>query len=179
MRQSRDSHETVYYSTPVADFADMFVLVRSMKRPPMQQGGRMAMAFSLLRGPWQKLDNVVYYTLLYCTVCTMYSMTPPFLQRRQGLLRLCLAEHLLCGQLYSCTVLQFHSCTVLQLYSCTFVQLYSFTVVQLYSLAEYLLCGQCLTCTVLQLYSCTVLQLYSCTVWLYIFYVVRASVVQQ
>ena len=31
MRQSWDSHETVNYSTPVADFVDMFVLVCSMK----------------------------------------------------------------------------------------------------------------------------------------------------
>ena len=31
MRQSCESHEKVYYSTPVADFGDMFVLVCSMK----------------------------------------------------------------------------------------------------------------------------------------------------
>ena len=30
MIQSGDNHETVYYSTPVADFADMFVLVCSL-----------------------------------------------------------------------------------------------------------------------------------------------------
>ena len=62
MRQSRDSHETVYYSTPVADFADMFVLVCSMKLPPMQQGGRMAMALSLRRGPWQKKWRHAHFT---------------------------------------------------------------------------------------------------------------------
>ena len=32
MVQSSDNHVTVYYSTQVADFADMFVLVCSMKQ---------------------------------------------------------------------------------------------------------------------------------------------------
>ena len=45
MRQSWDSYETVYYSTPVADFANMFVLVCRFERSiTLQQGGQKTMA---------------------------------------------------------------------------------------------------------------------------------------
>ena len=49
MRQSWDSHETVYYSTPVAGFADMSVLVCSVRWlvsqwVTFQKGGHMTMA---------------------------------------------------------------------------------------------------------------------------------------
>ena len=45
-RKSFDSHETVYYSTPVADLADTFVLVCSVRGLSVifQQGGHMTMA---------------------------------------------------------------------------------------------------------------------------------------
>ena len=56
-RKSRDSHETVYYSTPVAGFADMFVLVCSMKRlVTLQQGGHKAIACLSGKGHGKKAD---------------------------------------------------------------------------------------------------------------------------
>ena len=68
MRQSWDSHETVYYSIPVAGFADISVLVCSvrwsMTSVTFQQGGRMAMAFSLRRGQWQKRSTSKFYIFM-------------------------------------------------------------------------------------------------------------------
>ena len=59
MRQSWDNHETVYFSTPVADLADMFVLVcpLDVEWITLQQGGRMTMAFNLRQGPRQKINE--------------------------------------------------------------------------------------------------------------------------